>query len=230
MLKAPISGLNTGGVCEGHLTMKNMKKCVLGFGLLLVAAASASATTITFSGSGADLGTGTLTGSSIGSFSFDIDTSTSVSPAYPGLTPAPLQDVALVYAGGSSTTLTLVETMNSIYNGISAGTTLLTINLSSAITYNGFGGLNILESSTTNSAATATFFSDLGLDGTAVANNLQFNGAVINGSVNNTTHVFTADSTQLSITTPEPMSFLLFGSGLAFAVFLRRKKFHPSKS
>jgi hypothetical protein len=116
---------------------------------------------------------------------------------------------------------------SSIFHGVSGGTTLETITFGSALTGSTSGGttytLATLPSVTSITNIDTTFFNDIGaasLLTTGVAG-----GFIATGSSPNFNHISSDSFGQQATATPEPMSFLLLGSGLMAVGCYRRKLF-----
>jgi hypothetical protein len=213
------------------LTMKNT---ILMLPFLLVAAAPAGATVINIdpSGSGSSQSAYTfgVTGTTVNSFSggtaipvFEIDSAALTT----GLNR--LAGVVLSY-NASTDVLTLSATGGGtgIYSNITASTNLLTFDFSGPLTVsNATGNASLVVPKISNITASANFLTDLGISSSLAAGGLSINSFGVSGSITGGT--FTSQSTVFLVTTPEPMSLLLFGSGLGLVGFIGRKKIYRAK-
>lgn len=194
--------------------------------LLLATAMPAAATIINIDPSGS--------GSSQSNYSFTVNTGNSdvntfSTPVYE-IDGSPLSSganqlgaVTLTYNGTSDVlTITTTGGGTGIYSNITAGTTLLTFNFSAPLTVSSTSGASsLMVPRTTSVSGNTLFVTDLGINA-SLANALEINTLGINGNVSSGT--FTTSSTVFLVTTPEPATLLLFGSGLGLAGFLGRRR------
>jgi hypothetical protein len=179
---------------------------------------SVAAATFTTSGIGNDVGA--INSALSGFFSFS-----------PFMPPIAVKDVNFEYAGGTSTTVTIVETAAagvSGYAGIAASTVLFTFNLSAPLTLQSVGSNAALFIPTiTSVTGNGQFLTDMGISST-FANGLEFGSLFVQGS--DTSNVFTPNSFGFAVSTPEPVSCVLFGSGVLVVGLMRRKKLFGPRS
>jgi hypothetical protein len=211
-----------------------MKNTILMLPFLLAAAVPAGATIINIDPSGSATAqsnyTFGVTGTTVNSFTgasaipvFEIDSA----PLTTGLNK--LGGVVLTYNSATDTlTLSTTGGGTGMYGNITAATNLLTFTFNAPLTVtNGSGASTLVVPKISNITANANFLTDLGISSTLAASGLSINSFGISGNVAGGT--FTSASTVFLVTTPEPMSLLLFGSGLGLVGFLGRKKINRAK-
>jgi hypothetical protein len=211
-----------------------IKNTILTLPLLLVAAAPVGATIINIDPSGS--------GSSQTQYTFGVNSSTGAVNTFATAIPVYEIDSAVLSSGAnqlgnvvlnynaSSDVLTLSTTGGGtgIYSNITGSTTLLTFNFSGPLTVSSTSGASsLVVPKVTSITASSNFLTDLGISSTLASGGLSIASLGINGNVSSGT--FTSSSTVFLVTTPEPMSLLLFGSGLGLVGFLSRKKIFRAK-
>lgn len=196
--------------------------------MLALAAMPAGATVLSFSNTSSG---GTITTSGTGA--------TATVTALSGIIFTTLAEAGNTYTFSGVTlnynstlkTLDLVanQALTGIFGNVSAGTNLETINLSAGLTASvgtGSGASFALNIPTVSSVVgNTTFLADMGLVNPTTFFNIGVSGTEVGTSLsfNDTSNSLVVSSPVAS--TPEPVSFLLFGSGLALAGLLRRKRF-----
>jgi hypothetical protein len=194
---------------------KQIKNTVIGLGLFIfIAAAPAGATVINIGVPAGD--TFGVTGTTVNTFATPISVTT-INGAGTGLT--------LTLAYNASTDVMVLQatgTGTGAYSNITGATNLalLTFDFSGPLALN-TAKTSLVVPSTSSVVANTTFLGDLGI-GAGLANAMEINTLAMNGSVAGST--FTESSTTFLVTTPEPVTFLLLGSGLGLVGFLGRKK------